>query len=241
MFKAPKGVIKELESIRRRFFLGENEEGKSIPWIKWEEVQKNKKDGGLGIGSLEKLNLALIAKWVWRYRTEPDAMWVKVIDNIHGPDSLCTTDDLKICHSNWKKIMKSMYNQDQVDLDMRKITRRKCEDGKTTKFWEESWLSDKPLREVYPRLYSLELDKYCVVADRCFLNNSFRWNWRTDIRNGRTGGELQDLEDKIRHIRFVEKNIFGICGTRPFQRRIPKSYSLQIQHNLSREFKKLKC
>ncbi|KAL4590695.1 hypothetical protein LXL04_003636 [Taraxacum kok-saghyz] len=205
MFKAPKSVIKDLEAIRRRFFWGENEEGKSIPWVRWEEALKNKEDGGLGICSLEKLNTTLIAKWIWRYRTEPDAIWVKVIDSIHGPDPLFTKSEPNNCNSNWMRIIKCMKNLDQFDLDTRKIIRKRSENGRKTQFWEDSWLLEKPLREVYPRLYNLEINKNCLVADRCLYNNCFRWQWRFEIRNGRTGEELKDLEEKVRPFKCTDK------------------------------------
>lgn len=36
--------------------------------------------GGLGIRDLRDLNRALLAKWLWRYGKEPNALWRKVID-----------------------------------------------------------------------------------------------------------------------------------------------------------------
>lgn len=53
-------------------------------WVNWEKALAEKKNGGLGIGSMEDLNKALLAKWFWRYKTEEGSLWVKVIDSIHG-------------------------------------------------------------------------------------------------------------------------------------------------------------
>ncbi|KAL4567478.1 hypothetical protein LXL04_023062 [Taraxacum kok-saghyz] len=170
-----------------------------------DELAINSQDGGLGIGSLDKLNTALIAKWIWRYRTEPDAIWVQVIDSIHGPDSLYSRSDLKNCNSNWSRIMKCMNNLEQSDLDPRKIIKKKCENGRNTFFWEEAWLNRISFREEYLRLYNRETNKNCLVADRCLIDNSFRWQWRSDIRNGRTREELQNLEEKIRSFKCSEK------------------------------------
>ncbi|GKC96397.1 RNA-directed DNA polymerase, eukaryota [Tanacetum coccineum] len=42
--------------------------------------------GGLGIGSLASLNLALLQKWRWRFYNEKEALWCHVIKAIHGED-----------------------------------------------------------------------------------------------------------------------------------------------------------
>ncbi|XP_071695278.1 uncharacterized protein [Rutidosis leptorrhynchoides] len=42
--------------------------------------------GGLNIGSLKAKNLALLAKWWWRFHVEKDALWVKIIQSLFGKD-----------------------------------------------------------------------------------------------------------------------------------------------------------
>lgn len=44
----------------------------------------DKLKGGLGIGSLEAFNFALFQKWRWRYVNENGALWVNVINEVHG-------------------------------------------------------------------------------------------------------------------------------------------------------------
>ena len=62
LFVAPTGVIKKLESIRRRFLWGGTDEKKRINWVAWQSVTAPKETGGLGMGSLRALNLSLITK-----------------------------------------------------------------------------------------------------------------------------------------------------------------------------------
>ncbi|GJT51390.1 hypothetical protein Tco_0977547 [Tanacetum coccineum] len=52
--------------------------------LAWNLVLASKPKGGLGIGSLLALNLALIQKWRQRYVNNPDSLWVKLINQIHG-------------------------------------------------------------------------------------------------------------------------------------------------------------
>ncbi|KAJ9567575.1 hypothetical protein OSB04_003541 [Centaurea solstitialis] len=61
--------------------LGINE--KKVAWISWSVILNKKSNGGLGVGSLKALNLALLSKWLWRFKTEHEALWKKVIQAIH--------------------------------------------------------------------------------------------------------------------------------------------------------------
>ena len=74
-------MIKTLESLRSRFFWGGTDNKKKISWVAWDCVLRDKNCGGLGIGSLRAANLAMLAKWWWRNRTEPKAIWRKVVHN----------------------------------------------------------------------------------------------------------------------------------------------------------------
>ncbi|GKC01049.1 RNA-directed DNA polymerase, eukaryota [Tanacetum coccineum] len=62
IFKAPKGVLKEMESIRNNFFIGADPSDKKITWIAWDKVLASKIKGGLGVSSFFALNRALISQ-----------------------------------------------------------------------------------------------------------------------------------------------------------------------------------
>ncbi|KAL4558890.1 hypothetical protein LXL04_037094 [Taraxacum kok-saghyz] len=78
LFPIPKSTAKKLEALRRNFFWGYTSEEQSINWVNWESVCLKKEFGGLGIIALIDINLALLDKWVWRFKTEQNALWVKV-------------------------------------------------------------------------------------------------------------------------------------------------------------------
>ncbi|KAJ9555157.1 hypothetical protein OSB04_009771 [Centaurea solstitialis] len=84
LYKAPKSVLKQLEGMRRKFLWGGTTETKKICWTSWDKVVREKQSGGLGIGSLRALNLALLLKWRWREKTEPNATWNKVVKCCYG-------------------------------------------------------------------------------------------------------------------------------------------------------------
>ncbi|GJW91868.1 RNA-directed DNA polymerase, eukaryota [Tanacetum coccineum] len=84
-FKAPKRISSKLESIRRNFFWGRCSDDKKILWISWDKVIATRDFGGLGIGSLKIYNQAMLTKWWWRFYTEDNALWNKVVRSIYGP------------------------------------------------------------------------------------------------------------------------------------------------------------
>ncbi|TMX01072.1 hypothetical protein EJD97_025261, partial [Solanum chilense] len=56
-----------------------NEDKKKFHLVKWEEVIKNKKEGGLGIRNMKKKIKSLILKWLWKFMTGENMLWREVI------------------------------------------------------------------------------------------------------------------------------------------------------------------
>ena len=50
----------------------------------WDRILINREKGGLNVGSLKALNIVVLAKWWWRFRTEDDTIWKKAIVAIYG-------------------------------------------------------------------------------------------------------------------------------------------------------------
>lgn len=87
LFKIPKKVVKKLISLQRDFFWSGKEHKKGMPLIKWETIQKSKHLGGLGVGDLQIKNVGLLFKWWWRFSSEGNTLWKRVICSIHNLDS----------------------------------------------------------------------------------------------------------------------------------------------------------
>ncbi|XP_026385158.1 uncharacterized protein LOC113280792 [Papaver somniferum] len=62
----------------RAFLWGTSTGKKKINWIAWKRACIPKKAGGLGIRNLKQTNIALIAKWTWRFSTEKTQLWRKI-------------------------------------------------------------------------------------------------------------------------------------------------------------------
>nr|GFB30842.1 RNA-directed DNA polymerase, eukaryota, reverse transcriptase zinc-binding domain protein [Tanacetum cinerariifolium] len=68
--------------------------------------------------------------------------------------------------------------------------KKRIGNGRDTCFWYDKWLGDKPLKDLFPRLFALELNKEVTVADKVqgVVSSSFR-------RPVRAGPEYQHLTD----------------------------------------------
>ncbi|GJU27489.1 RNA-directed DNA polymerase, eukaryota, reverse transcriptase zinc-binding domain protein [Tanacetum coccineum] len=115
MFRAPIHVINKLESIRSHFFNGVDPNVRNTSFIKWDNVLASKEKGGLGVSSFFALNRALIFKWVWRFRSQSNSLWSRVIKALHGEDGKLDQPFKSSFTSNWADIIRSipsLYNKD---------------------------------------------------------------------------------------------------------------------------------
>ncbi|GJX30645.1 RNA-directed DNA polymerase, eukaryota, reverse transcriptase zinc-binding domain protein [Tanacetum coccineum] len=221
-FKAPIKVINKLEGIRRNFFWGGSLEDKKIPWIAWDNVISPYDRGGLGIGSLRTCNQAMLVKWWWRFHTEKQAMWCKVIRSIHG--SLGGLNEYSAPRPNsgpWYHIAKLKDDLRKVNINLPSLFKKKLGNGRNTSFWNEIWVGDSPLISSFPRLFRLETDPDCLVYDRKPIARAsssvlatairpssplsppglnFTWAWRREPRPGREVEELVSMVSLISNL-----------------------------------------
>nr|GEZ65252.1 RNA-directed DNA polymerase, eukaryota, reverse transcriptase zinc-binding domain protein [Tanacetum cinerariifolium] len=105
LFKVPSKVLQILETIRRQFFNGHDLGSHKASWVKWNNVLTDKKRGGLGVSSLFALNRGLMLKWVWKFLTQKDSLWTKVIAAIHGVDGKVNSERETPGTSCWLSIL----------------------------------------------------------------------------------------------------------------------------------------
>ncbi|GJZ90757.1 hypothetical protein Tco_0662684 [Tanacetum coccineum] len=86
-FHVPSHVLKMMESIRSRFFIGVDVKEKKVSLVNWNKVMVFKDRGGLGVSSFHAMNRALMFKWVWRFKTDTTSLWARFIKSMHGKNS----------------------------------------------------------------------------------------------------------------------------------------------------------
>ncbi|XP_021971406.1 uncharacterized protein LOC110866570 [Helianthus annuus] len=83
LFAAPKSIIERIEKIRRNFVWGISDSGRKMRWIRRELLVKARKKGGMGLGGVKSFNVAMLTKWWWRFLSNPNDLWARVVGSIH--------------------------------------------------------------------------------------------------------------------------------------------------------------
>ncbi|GJW57675.1 RNA-directed DNA polymerase, eukaryota, reverse transcriptase zinc-binding domain protein [Tanacetum coccineum] len=166
MFKIPMQVLKRMESIRSRFFIGADVIEKKTSWVKGSDVLESKEKGGLGVLSFYALNRALLFKWGWRFRNDNNSLWARVIKAMRGEDGLLGKTTKSSFPSIWMDIICDLTNLKNHNINLLGLIKKKVGTGTYTLFWEDTWKGDIAFQFLYPRVYMLETCKKITVASK---------------------------------------------------------------------------
>ncbi|KAD4179850.1 hypothetical protein E3N88_28441 [Mikania micrantha] len=80
----------------------------------------------------------------------------------------------------WKNILKVQVDLSHLGLNMDKMFRCKDGNGCEAVFWSDNWTRLGALKDRFPSLFLMELNKRCVVKDRLppFPGLDFSWAWK---------------------------------------------------------------
>ncbi|XP_071713248.1 uncharacterized protein [Rutidosis leptorrhynchoides] len=209
-FRAPQSVIQILESVRHDFFWGGSDSGSKMAWVKWDCVISPFEHGGLNLGSLKSKNLALLGKWWWRFKSEANSLWVKLIRSIHGPDGGLGLEGNTLRSQTsgiWHNIVAAGNFLESMDILFRASFNKIVNDGSSMLFWDDVWIDGVKLSQRFSRLYKLERIKDVRVIDHIDVgvsNSTANFDW-IRVPTGRTRSELEALEKVIAGYNF-DKN-----------------------------------
>lgn len=191
LYKAPRKVIETLERIMRKFLWTGSNVGNKVHWVCWDRVTTPKKYGGLGIKRLEVVNEALLFKWAWRFRTNKNALWSKIMEVCHKNGNMWEALPVnKYATGCWKAIVKVVAGLKINDVALHTLIRAKVGNGSSVRFWLDVWLGDCAFRDKWPLLFRLEDNKTCAVADRAKVEGNKLVLTADWVRNIRTTDEL---------------------------------------------------
>ncbi|KAJ0929069.1 putative reverse transcriptase zinc-binding domain-containing protein [Helianthus annuus] len=199
LFHAPRVVINKLERLRRDFVWGKSGMGQKLRWIKWEKILKPKDFGGIGIGGIRDFNLAMISKWWWRFKDDPNQLWAKVVYSIHYSKSENKLIPGKASMPGvWKDIGSVDKILANIGIQIHDKLKVAVGDGSSVRFWKDKWLTQEPLMLRFPNLFRLAKIKNSSVK-ACYLRvgDGVRWGWDW-LRDPDTLEDWQSLEDLMR-------------------------------------------
>jgi hypothetical protein len=151
-----------------------------ISWVKWTDICKPKKEGGLGIRDLRLVNLSLLAKWRWKLLTNDDEVWKNLIvakygEHVLGNVRLETTLGSLNCSQWWKDVCRLDGHDGWFNI----VVAKKLGRGNSFKFWKDIWVGDQALEQRFPRLFSISVQQEEVIPEvGRWMNGVRRWDLR---------------------------------------------------------------
>ncbi|GJT54699.1 retrovirus-related pol polyprotein from transposon TNT 1-94 [Tanacetum coccineum] len=202
IFKVPSKVLHILESIRSHFFNGYHPGSKKASWVKWNNVLTDKKRGGLGVSSLFALNRGLMIKWVWKFLSQKDSLWTKVIVAIHGVGGKIHSEWTSTGKSCWLSILSEVRSLQRKGMYVFDYLTHKMGNGESTKFWLDHWHTRGIFKDIFPRLYALESSKDVTVSSK-IGDTSLVCSFRRIPRGGIEQNQFDSLVELVRSVTIV--------------------------------------
>jgi len=131
-FEIPKGVLKNLNHFRSRFFWQGSSNKHKYRLTKWDILYRPKDQGGLGILDLQLQNKCLLAKWLVNL-LNTNGIWQSLLTNKYlGSKSLTQVQAKPYDSHFWRGLMKI---KDEVFAN----GSFNIKDGSKTRFWDDVW------------------------------------------------------------------------------------------------------
>ncbi|KAJ0860577.1 putative reverse transcriptase zinc-binding domain-containing protein [Helianthus annuus] len=163
----------------------------------WEKVIAPIEYGGLGFGSLRDANLAMLSKWWWRFKTDKDGLWRRVVWAVHHNNRSWSPIPAKISLAGpWKQIVSICDHLNKVGIKLSESIWCKVGAGSKVSFWLDLWIGNQPLYVAFPLLFALEKIKTCRISDRVSWEADrlcLSWVWNRPVMSDYEEAELLDL------------------------------------------------
>ncbi|GJU77186.1 RNA-directed DNA polymerase, eukaryota [Tanacetum coccineum] len=97
--------------------------------------------------------------------------------------------------SSWSSIIKETNTLKAQGVDLISHCKIRVGNGRRTSFWNDLWIGDASLRFMFPRLYALDTNKVCTVADK--MNAPLTSSFCRTVRGGAESQQLAHIFDLL--------------------------------------------
>nr|XP_025625497.1 uncharacterized protein LOC112717769 [Arachis hypogaea] len=163
-----------------------------------------KKLGGLGVGDTVVRNAALLFKWWWRFSKEECPLWKKIVCSCNNlnPNLLLSTQKLPERGGPRRDISKLPITEQHVRQKMIDGLAIEVGDGRSTRFWEDTWLQVGKLKNLFPRLFMISNQQESVIGD-CGFWDGLEWVWQFQWRRELRPWETDTLDQMLQVLQSV--------------------------------------
>jgi len=164
LFRAPVAVCKSITRIQRRFLWGWGKEKEPISWVSWKMVCKPREEGGLGLRDIQNFNIALLPKWKWRLIGEEKGRWKEMVVSKYGSGSEVPQIPVRLQSWWWRDLSKACGEGGDEGWFQKEVW-WKVGCGDKVRFWEDVWIGNSSLKNMFPRLFTLSLNQRQKVEE----------------------------------------------------------------------------
>lgn len=114
----------------------------------------------------------------WRFFKEPNSLWRSLIKQKYKyPEYFTMSDISRMARGGpWKAICNHLVKNPDSQSLLLNGTRMKIGNEEGTLFWYHTWVTDKPLKTQFPRLFALSALPLASVAAMGFWMDGV-WTW----------------------------------------------------------------
>ena len=166
VFCLPLGLIKDIESMIRKFWWGNQDNTRKMQWVKWRMLCSSKSLRGMGFRDLRQFNDALLGKQVGRLFHEKDTLLRRVFKPKYSHSGCILDAEINPRSSfAWKSIMQA---RDVIC----KGARWRVGDGSSIDIWKHRWLDSSG----GGKILSPRLDSSLAVVKDLIITGTKMWN-----------------------------------------------------------------
>nr|GEW33182.1 RNA-directed DNA polymerase, eukaryota, reverse transcriptase zinc-binding domain protein [Tanacetum cinerariifolium] len=157
-------------------------------------------------------------KEAWKEVVDKSSLWTRVIKAIHGDDGKLDKDVIIGGQTCWTSIVKEARSLKGTGINVVDLILLKLGNGDSSSFWEDKWYTGDVIKELFPRLYALELHKHATVRMKLMapsLDNSFH-------RRVRSGAEESQFNSLLEIVQVINLVLYEDRNKLLFDNKTPK-------------------